>query len=100
MVLESMLNPKNAENKPLHVFLISFVYSLIAVMFANQLFPAQASIFAISLITIIFIPFFQKLFEIEVRVKNKTYGMGVGKSKKDAEQQAAREALVKMKVTL
>ncbi len=45
-------------------------------------------------------PDHKKLFEIEVRVKNKTYGKGVGMSKKNAEQQAAREALVKMKITL
>ena len=65
MVLESILNPKNAENKPLHVFIISFIISIIAVLFANQLFPGQASILSVLLITMIFVPFFQRLFVIE-----------------------------------
>ncbi len=65
MVLESILNPKNAGDKPLHIFIISFFYSLVAVMFSTQLFPAQASVLSVALITIIFIPFFQKIFEIE-----------------------------------
>jgi uncharacterized membrane protein SpoIIM required for sporulation len=65
MVLESILNPSNAEDKPLHVFIITLVYVLIAILFSNQLFPSQASILTIALITIIFVPFFQKLFEIE-----------------------------------
>lgn len=65
MVLESILNPRNAEDKPSHVFAIAFVYTFIAVFFAEQLFPQQSSMLAIALITIIFIPFFQQLFEIE-----------------------------------
>ena len=65
MVLESLLNPTRAGDKPLYVFLVAFFYTLIAVMFSNQLFPSQASILSVTLITIIFIPFFQKMFEIE-----------------------------------
>jgi uncharacterized membrane protein SpoIIM required for sporulation len=65
MVLESIMNPRNAEGKPWHVFILAFFYSLVAIFFAHQLFPSQSSILAISLITIIFVPFFQKLFEIE-----------------------------------
>ncbi len=65
MVLESMLNPKNAEDKPLHVFAIAIIYSVISVLLAKQLFPSQASMLAIAFITIVFVPFFQKLFEIE-----------------------------------
>jgi len=45
-------------------------------------------------------PDHKKIFEIEVKVKSRTYGKGVGKSKKDAQQQAAREALGKMKMLL
>lgn len=65
MVLESILNPKNAEDKPWHVFLISFFYTLIAVFFAHKLFPSEASILSVALVTILFVPFFQKLFELE-----------------------------------
>ncbi len=70
MVLESILNPKNAEDKPLHVFIISFLYSIVAVVFAHQLFPQQSSILAVALITILFVPFFQKLFSIEERIED------------------------------
>ncbi|MBI2579580.1 MAG: stage II sporulation protein M [Candidatus Aenigmarchaeota archaeon] len=65
MVLESILNPKNAEDKPWHVFIIAFFYTLVAVFFAHKMFPAQASILSVALITILFVPFFQKLFELE-----------------------------------
>lgn len=65
MVLESILNPKNAEDKPWHVFIIAFFYTLIAVFFAHKMFPAQASMLSVALITILFVPFFQKLFELE-----------------------------------
>ncbi|HLD85374.1 MAG TPA: stage II sporulation protein M [archaeon] len=65
MVLESLLNPKNAEDKPWHVFFISFLYTFIGVFFAYQLFPTQASTLSVAIITIIFIPFFQKLFDYE-----------------------------------
>ena len=64
-MLESILNPKNAEDKPSHVFGISILYSFIAMLFAQQLFPSQSSMLTIALITIIFVPFFQKLFETE-----------------------------------
>ncbi len=38
-----------------------------------------------------------KLFTLEVRVNKKTLGLGVGRSKKEAEQMAAKEALKKIK---
>ncbi len=65
MVLESLMNPKNAEDKPLEIFLVAFIYTLIAVLFSLSIFPEQSSILAVAFITIIFVPFFQKLFEIE-----------------------------------
>jgi ribonuclease-3 len=40
-------------------------------------------------------PDHQKLFEVEIFVKDVVYGRGVGKSKKEAEQRAAKEALKK-----
>lgn len=70
MVLESILNPRNAEDKPLHVFIIAFAYSIISTLLAKQLFPGQASMLAVALITIIFVPFFQKLFEIEEEIED------------------------------
>jgi len=65
MVLESMLNPKSAENKPWHIFIIAFFYSIIAIFFSHQLFPQQSSILTVAMITIIFVPFFQKMFVFE-----------------------------------
>ncbi len=65
MVLESMLNPKNAEDKPWQVFIISIIYTFIAVFFASLLFPSQASILSVALITIILVPFFQRMFILE-----------------------------------
>jgi ribonuclease III len=41
-------------------------------------------------------PDHDKVFEITVYIKNKAMGSGEGKSKKEAEQQAAREALKKI----
>ncbi len=64
-MLESLLRPKKSENRPIDVFFIAVMFSFIGVAFALQIFPAQSSIFAISLITIMFMPFFQKLFELE-----------------------------------
>src|SRR3989338_2260980 len=65
MVVESVLNPKQAEDKPWEIFLISVVYTLVAVLFSLSVFPEQSSILSVAFVTIIFVPFFQKLFEIE-----------------------------------
>ncbi len=72
MVLESMINPKNAEDKPWHVFFISIIYTFIAVFFANFLFPSEASMLSVALITILFVPFFQRLFSIEEKKEDLT----------------------------
>jgi uncharacterized membrane protein SpoIIM required for sporulation len=69
MVLESILNPKNAEDKPWHVLIITFVYSFISIYFSLQAFNSQASALSIAMITILFVPFFQKLFETEEKVE-------------------------------
>jgi uncharacterized membrane protein SpoIIM required for sporulation len=62
MVLEAILLPKAVKNRPLKILLLSFIYSFVAIILSYSLFPAQSSILAVALITIIFIPFFQKLF--------------------------------------
>jgi ribonuclease-3 len=43
-------------------------------------------------------PDHKKIFCIEVKLKEKTHGTGTGENKKEAEQDAAREALKKLKV--
>lgn len=42
-------------------------------------------------------PDHQKTFEVQLTIKGNVYGHGVGRSKKEAEQQAARQALEKLK---
>lgn len=65
MVLESILNPKAAEDKPIYVFILSLLFSIIAIFLSYQLFPSQASILAVAFVTILFVPFFQRLFAVE-----------------------------------
>jgi uncharacterized membrane protein SpoIIM required for sporulation len=65
MVLEAMLDPRKAEDKPLHVFLISLLFSFIGLFLAYNLFPSQSSILSVAFVTIFFVPFFQQLFDVE-----------------------------------
>ncbi|MFH1420573.1 MAG: stage II sporulation protein M [Candidatus Aenigmatarchaeota archaeon] len=65
MVLESILNPENAAGSPLKVFVIAIIFCFVAVIFAFSLFPEQSSILTISIITIMFIPFFYHIFKKE-----------------------------------
>jgi ribonuclease-3 len=44
-------------------------------------------------------PDHQKTFEVQLSIKGSVYGRGIGRSKKEAEQQAARQALEKLKKT-
>lgn len=44
-------------------------------------------------------PDHQKIFEVQLSIKGNVYGKGLGRSKKEAEQQAARETLEKLKKT-
>ncbi len=71
MVLESIINPKNAENKPFHILIISFFYTILAVIVSRILFPSYSSILSIAFITIIFVPFFQKMFEEDEEEEDK-----------------------------
>ena len=63
MVLETILNPANAKQKFWHILIISIVYTLIAIITAKYLFPGTQSIVFIGILSMIFIPFFQKMFE-------------------------------------
>ncbi|MBI2578494.1 MAG: stage II sporulation protein M [Candidatus Aenigmarchaeota archaeon] len=65
MVLESIINPKNAEDKPHHIFIIAFLYTIASAVVSQKIFPNSASILTVSFVTILFVPFFQKLFSIE-----------------------------------
>jgi uncharacterized membrane protein SpoIIM required for sporulation len=65
MVLEEIVNPKKAGSRTLNIFFVTIFYTLVAILFANFLFPSESSMLAIALVTIIFVPFFQKLFVLE-----------------------------------
>lgn len=65
MVLEALLNPRSAEHRPLEVFALSVVLSAIALWLSMRIFPQQASIMAVMLITVFFVPFFQRVFYFE-----------------------------------
>ena len=65
MVLEAILNPKKAEDKPWMVFGLAVLLSVLAIFLAHVLFPSQASILSVAFITIFFVPFFQRLFRYE-----------------------------------
>ncbi len=65
MVLEAVLDPRKAEDKPLEIFLISLLFSFIGLFLAYNLFPSQSSILSVAFVTIFFVPFFQQLFYIE-----------------------------------
>lgn len=64
-MLESLLSPKKAGKRLWDVFLIAVMFSFIGIAFSLQIFPEQASVFSMSLITIMFMPFFQRFFAIE-----------------------------------
>ncbi len=64
-MLESILRPSKAEKDPKEVFLVAIFFSFVAVAFATQIFPSEASVFSVALITMLFLPMFQRLFVIE-----------------------------------
>ncbi len=65
MVLESLISPKLAEKEPWRVFVIAFIYCIIAAFFAWRIFPSQSSLLSITFVTVLFVPFFQRIFAIE-----------------------------------
>jgi uncharacterized membrane protein SpoIIM required for sporulation len=64
-MLESLIRPKTAEKDPKEIFFIAILFSFIGVAFAEYIFPTQSSVFTVALVTMLFLPLFQRLFEIE-----------------------------------
>lgn len=64
-MLESILNPKEARNNLAEVFAVTVVFGIVAVIFSYYLFPEYASVLICAEITILFSPFFQRLFASE-----------------------------------
>lgn len=65
MVLESIINPKNAEDKPFFLILIGFFYTVIAFLIASSIFGSQASLISVFLIVFASIPLFYNTMKYE-----------------------------------
>jgi len=50
MVLESLIDPKSAEDKPFILGLIGFAYTIVAFVIASFVFGGQASLISVFLI--------------------------------------------------
>lgn len=64
-MLESLLDPKHAIKNPLEVFLIASLFTTISILFSYFLFPDHSSVLVCAYITLLFSPFFQRLFASE-----------------------------------
>lgn len=65
MVLESILNPENAENKPLLMMVLGVLYSSLAIFLSYFIFEAYSSIFMIFLTTLAATPTIYKIMKTE-----------------------------------
>jgi uncharacterized membrane protein SpoIIM required for sporulation len=65
MVLESIISPENAENRPALLILIGFFYTTIAMFLSYYIFEAYSSIFMIFLTTIAATPLIYRLMKME-----------------------------------
>jgi uncharacterized membrane protein SpoIIM required for sporulation len=65
MVLESIISPEYAENKPSLMILIGFVYTSLAMFLSYYIFEAYCSIFMIFLATIAATPIIYRLMKME-----------------------------------
>lgn len=65
MVLESIISPENAENKPALMIFIGFLYTTLAMFISYYIFEAYSSIFMIFLATIAATPIVYRLMKSE-----------------------------------
>ncbi|MGV8150482.1 MAG: stage II sporulation protein M [Candidatus Woesearchaeota archaeon] len=65
MVLESLISPENAENKPALLTFLGFIYTSLAMFLAYMIFKQYSSLFMIFLSTIASIPIVYKLIKME-----------------------------------
>jgi len=65
MVLESILNPKIAEQKPYVLILIGFLYSSVAFLLSTIIFEGQASLVSVFLIVFAAVPLFYNTMKYE-----------------------------------
>jgi uncharacterized membrane protein SpoIIM required for sporulation len=72
MVLESYLSLLFLKKKPFYVIPITFVYTSLALYFAHKIFPSEAPLFWLVLLTFLSIPLFWTIASSEKRLENKT----------------------------
>src|SRR3989338_7137463 len=65
MVLESLISPENAENRPALMVLLGFLYTSLAMLLAYIIFKQYSSLFMIFLSTMASIPIIYKLIKME-----------------------------------
>jgi uncharacterized membrane protein SpoIIM required for sporulation len=65
MVLESLLNPLNAEKKPWEMFFVGFAHSSIAILLALWIFRDQASMVMVFFIVMAAIPIMYNVIKLE-----------------------------------
>jgi uncharacterized membrane protein SpoIIM required for sporulation len=65
MVLESIISPENAENRPALMILLGFLYTTLAIFLSYYIFEAYSSIFMIFLVTLAIVPTIYRLTKME-----------------------------------
>ncbi len=64
-MLESILNPRKAANNLLEIFLVSSLFTTVSILVSYLIFPDCSSIVFCFFVTLLFAPFFQRLFAHE-----------------------------------
>jgi uncharacterized membrane protein SpoIIM required for sporulation len=67
MVLERLVSEKIIERKLIYAFLLGVIYSIVGIVLAAILFPADPSLVAVAFTSILLIPSIRKIFSIEER---------------------------------
>lgn len=65
MVLEQLISPENAENRPVLLMFLGFLYTTLAIFLSFYIFEAYSSIFMIFLATLAAAPLVYKLMKME-----------------------------------
>ncbi|MBI4162091.1 MAG: stage II sporulation protein M [Candidatus Aenigmarchaeota archaeon] len=67
MVLEGIFPKEWVNNKPVYAFFLGWIYTLIGIVVAKLVFPADPSLVAVGITSILLIPTLQRLYEIETK---------------------------------
>ena len=70
MVLEHLFPEEWLEKKGLYAFLLGIGYSIVGILFASMLFPADPALVSVAFISLLILPELYKLFSIEERLED------------------------------